>query len=109
MRLKLGMAVLIFAGLASPAGDPPGFLYWKSTDLKMQSKTLKPKMNEMKVATQQLGGHGNYSFLLAHREGSGEAKGSTAVPLQPGGQRRASRSSQSQSGLSPTTARAWRR
>jgi mannose-6-phosphate isomerase-like protein (cupin superfamily) len=68
------MAVLIFAELASPAGDPPGFLFWKSTELKMQSKTLRPKMNEMKIATQSLGAHGNYSFLLAHREGSGEAE-----------------------------------
>jgi mannose-6-phosphate isomerase-like protein (cupin superfamily) len=74
MRLKLAITAVLFVGLASPAGDPPGFLFWKSTELKMQSKTLRPKMNEMKVATQQLGGHGNYSFLLAHREGSGEAE-----------------------------------
>jgi len=74
MRVGLGMTALLFAGLASSAGDPPGFVYWKSTDLKMQSKVLRPKMNEMKVATQQMGGHGNYSFLLAHREGSGEAE-----------------------------------
>src|SRR5262249_42892270 len=74
MRLKLSLAAILFAGLASPAGDPAGFMFWKSPELKMQSKTLRPKMNEMKVATQALGGHGNYSFLLAHREGSGEAE-----------------------------------
>jgi len=74
MRLRLGITALLFAGLASTAGDPPGFLFWKSTDLKMHSKTLRPKMNEMKVATQAMGAHGNYNFLLAHREGSGEAE-----------------------------------
>jgi mannose-6-phosphate isomerase-like protein (cupin superfamily) len=74
MRLKLAITALLFTGWASPAGDPPGFLFWKSTELKMQSKTLRPKINEMKIATQSLGGHGNYSFLLAHREGSGEAE-----------------------------------
>ena len=74
MRLKLGITALLFAGLASTAGDPPGFLFWKSTELKMQSKTLRPKMNEMKVATQAMGAHGNYNFLLAHREASGEAE-----------------------------------
>ncbi len=75
MRVKLAVvAALLFAGLASPAGDPPGFLFWKSADLKMYSKSLKPKMNETKVATQSLGAHGNYSFLIAHREGPGEAE-----------------------------------
>ena len=74
MRLRLGITALLFAGLAAPAGDPPGFALWKSADLKMSSKSLKPKMNAMKVATQALPGFGNYTFLLAHREGSGEAE-----------------------------------
>ncbi len=74
MRVKIAVAAVLFAGLASPAGDPPGFLFWKSADLKMFSKSLKPKMNETKVATQSLGNHGNYSFMVAHREGPGEAE-----------------------------------
>ena len=74
MRLKIAIAAVMFAGLASPAGEPPGFTHWKSTELKMFSKGLRPKMNDLKVATQQLTSFGNYSFMVAHREGPGQAE-----------------------------------
>ena len=74
MTWKLAAAGLLIAGLAVPAGDPPGFLMWKSGDLKMFSKSLKPKMNDKKLATQPIGNFGNYSFLAAHREGPGEVE-----------------------------------
>ena len=57
-----------------PAGDPPGFFLWKSAELKGFSKTLAPKMSDKKVATQTVANFGNYSFMVAHREGSGEAE-----------------------------------
>ena len=57
-----------------PAGDPPGFSLWKSAELKGFAKTLAPKMNDKKVATQTIANYGNYSFMVAHREGSGEAE-----------------------------------
>lgn len=72
--MKLIAAALLFAAMALPAGDPPGFHYWSSAELKSFSKSLSPKINEQKVATQQLGSHGNYLFMVAHREGSGEAE-----------------------------------
>ena len=65
---------LLLAGFALPAGDPPGFYLWKSAELKGFSKTLAPKMNDKKVATQSIANYGNYSFMVAHREGSGEAE-----------------------------------
>ena len=65
---------MLLAGFAMPAGDPPGFFLWKSAELKGFSKTLAPKMNEKKVATQTVANYGNYSFMVAHREGSGEAE-----------------------------------
>jgi mannose-6-phosphate isomerase-like protein (cupin superfamily) len=65
---------LLLAGFAMPAGDPPGFFLWKSAELKGFAKTLAPKMNEKKVATQTVANFGNYSFMVAHREGSGEAE-----------------------------------
>ena len=65
---------LLLAGFAMPAGDPPGFFLWKSAELKGFSKTLAPKMNEKKVATQTVANFGNYSFMVAHRGGSGEAE-----------------------------------
>ena len=74
MNWKLSLTALLFAGLALPAGDPAGFHLWKAPELKGFSKSLAPKINDQKVATQQLASHGNYSFMVAHREGSGEAE-----------------------------------
>jgi mannose-6-phosphate isomerase-like protein (cupin superfamily) len=74
MNSKPIVCALLFAGLALPAGDPQGFLMWKASELKGFAKSLSPKINAQKVATQQLGAAGNYSFLMAHREGSGEAE-----------------------------------
>src|SRR5437660_846215 len=72
--MKPILTALLFAGLALPAGDPPGFHMWTSAELKGFAKTLSPKIDAQKVATQPLGGHGNYTFLMAHREGSGQAE-----------------------------------
>ena len=65
---------LLLAGFALPAGDPPGFYLWKSAELKGFGKTLAPKINDKKVATQPIANYGNYTFNVAHREGSGEAE-----------------------------------
>jgi mannose-6-phosphate isomerase-like protein (cupin superfamily) len=65
---------LLLAGFALPAGDPPGFYLWKSAELKGFAKTLVPKMSDKKVATQPLGNYANYTFNVAHREGTGEAE-----------------------------------
>jgi mannose-6-phosphate isomerase-like protein (cupin superfamily) len=72
--MKLIATALLFAGFALPAGDPAGFYMWKSADLKAFSKSLAPKMNDQKLATQQLTSFGNYLFMVAHREASGEAE-----------------------------------
>jgi len=72
--MKLIAITLLAAGFALPAGDPAGFTIWKATDLKAFSKNLAPKINEKKVATQDLTKFGNYRFMVAHREGSGEAE-----------------------------------
>ncbi len=74
MNSKLIVCALLSAGFALPAGDPQGFFVWKASELKGFSKSLSPKVNAQKVATQQLASAGNYSFMVAHREGSGEAE-----------------------------------
>src|SRR5260370_17794799 len=74
MRPKLIVTALFVAALALPAGDPAGFAMWKSSELKAFTKSLAPKVNDKKVATQQLTAFGNYLFMMAHREGSGEAE-----------------------------------
>jgi len=72
--MRLFLTALLFACFALPASDPPGFHLWTSSELKAFSKSLGPKMDAQKVATQQLGGHNNYTFSVAHREGSGRAE-----------------------------------
>ncbi|HEV3202140.1 MAG TPA: hypothetical protein VGZ73_29780 [Bryobacteraceae bacterium] len=74
MKSKLIVAALVAAAYALPAGDPPGLFIWKAPELKAFSKSLAPKINDKKVATQQLAVFGNYSFMVAHREGPGEAE-----------------------------------
>ena len=66
---------ILTAAAALPAGsNPAGFELWKSGDLQAFEQKLSPKMNAQKVATQPLGSYGNHNFLMAHREGSGEAE-----------------------------------
>jgi mannose-6-phosphate isomerase-like protein (cupin superfamily) len=72
--MKLIATALLFAGFALPAGDPPGFTLWKADELKGFGKALAPKMDAQKLASQQLTKFGNYLFMVAHREASGEAE-----------------------------------
>src|SRR5689334_16957422 len=72
--MKLLALTLLTAAFALPAGDPPGLYVWKSAELKAFTKSLAPKINEKKVATQDIAKNGNYRFMVAHREGSGEAE-----------------------------------
>ena len=66
---------ILTAAAALPAGsNPAGFELWKSGDLQAFAQKLSPKMNAQKVATQPLGSYGNHNFLMAHREGSGQAE-----------------------------------
>jgi len=65
---------LIACGLIVNAAEPAGYKYWSSAELKGLAKTLAPKINEQKVATERLADFGNHYILGAHREGSGEAE-----------------------------------
>jgi mannose-6-phosphate isomerase-like protein (cupin superfamily) len=66
--------LFLFAAIALPAGDPDGFRVWTSAELKAYSKSLSPKIDAKKVASQPLLAHGNYGFQIGHREGNGEAE-----------------------------------
>jgi mannose-6-phosphate isomerase-like protein (cupin superfamily) len=66
--------VLMAAAVALPAGVPAGFELWKYGELESFDKKLSPKMNAQKVAAEELGRYGNHHFLMAHREGNGEAE-----------------------------------
>jgi len=74
-RMSLAVpVVLVLAGGVLPAAEPPGTVVWKSAELKDFAKTLAPKMNAGKVATERLATFGNHFAMVAHREGDGEAE-----------------------------------
>jgi mannose-6-phosphate isomerase-like protein (cupin superfamily) len=72
--MKTVAIVLVMAAAALPAGLPAGFGHWTSAELQGFEQKLGPKINAQKIATQPLAGYGNHSFLIAHREGNGEAE-----------------------------------
>jgi mannose-6-phosphate isomerase-like protein (cupin superfamily) len=67
-------AALSAAAAAAMAAEAPGIVIWKAADLKGYAKTLAPRMNEKKVATEQLSKFGNHLTMIAHREGDGDAE-----------------------------------
>ena len=73
MKIISFLALAVVLGPAA-AGDPPGVVHWTSADLKGYEKKLAPKINAQKVSSEQLGRFGNHLFMIAHREGNGEAE-----------------------------------
>jgi len=72
--MRTFVIAFVLVGSALPAGLPEGVGHWSSGELQGFEKKLGPKMSAQKIATQSLAGYGNHSFLIAHREGDGEAE-----------------------------------
>jgi len=72
--MKIIAIVLLGTAFAFSAGDPQGFYFWKSADLKAFTKTLPAKMDAKKFANQGLGDDGNHYYLMVHREGTADAE-----------------------------------
>ena len=73
MTKTIVLAAVVSAA-AVMAAEPTGIVVWPASDLKAYGQKLAPKMNERKLALEQLGKFGNHSTLIAHREGDGEAE-----------------------------------
>lgn len=71
--MKTRLAWLALAGCAT-AALPAGYTHWTNAQIEDRARTLPAKMSRVKVATESLGGWGNHSMSLVHREGSGEAE-----------------------------------
>lgn len=71
MKIRLGWFLLAATAMAAV---PAGYAHWTQAQLDERAKSLPGKMNKVKVATEGLGGWGNHSMSLVHREGSGEAE-----------------------------------
>ena len=69
---KLSTVLLATAAIAAL---PAGYSHWTTAQLEEHARGLPAKMNTtVKVATEPLGGWGNHSMSLVHREGPGEAE-----------------------------------
>jgi len=67
---------LLLLGLALPliGSEPSGYKHWSGAQLLENEKSLAPKMNARKVASERVATWGNHYALLLHREASGEAE-----------------------------------
>jgi len=71
--MKTKIWLLTFATAAAGA-LPIGYAHWTAEQIQDRAKNLPLKMSRVKVSTESLGGWGNHSMSLVHREGSGEAE-----------------------------------
>lgn len=60
--------------MLAPADDAPGIHVWKLSEIEAQGKILASKLDEHKVASEVIAKEGNTTFMIAHREGSGQAE-----------------------------------
>jgi mannose-6-phosphate isomerase-like protein (cupin superfamily) len=67
-------AVLVAAALPLVAAEPAGIVVWRGADLKGYSQKLAPRVNERKLALENLASFGSYSALVAHRQADGESE-----------------------------------
>jgi mannose-6-phosphate isomerase-like protein (cupin superfamily) len=68
------IALFIALAAVTIAADPEDFGLWTGTELKGAGKKLAPKIDQNKVATENLADYGNHLFMVAHREGNGQAE-----------------------------------
>lgn len=71
MKSKLIGLLLVLPLLGA---EPAGYKYWSEAELKSLATTLAPKVNEQKVALDELAKFGPDRALVVHREASGAAE-----------------------------------
>ena len=73
MKYFMLLAVLFVPAYASAAG-PSEVVVYKAAYLQNLGQQLSPKVNEAKVAVENLDNFGNQLTMVAHREGNGEVE-----------------------------------
>lgn len=79
-RLRLNPRILLLAGavavaaMIAPGADAPGVHVWKLSEIEAHGKALSAKTDAHKVASETIAKDGNTTFMIAHREGSGQAE-----------------------------------
>lgn len=67
--LSIAMAIVLPAGSVRK-----GVEVWRASQLRALETQLSARVNAQKLAVQNLGTFGNHSFMLAHREATGQAE-----------------------------------
>src|SRR3954469_3091680 len=70
--MSMFITIVAVAGLL--AQGAAGVHVWKSSDITAKGKELAPKIDAQKVASEVIANEGNRKFMVAHREGSGQAE-----------------------------------
>jgi hypothetical protein len=75
-RVGVGAIVLLAAAAAggAPADTPPGVHVWTASEIDAHGKILAGKIDAHKIASEILVTDGNTSFMVVHREGSGQSE-----------------------------------
>src|SRR4051794_24182941 len=71
--MRIVVAVVVALGFGAQ-GVSTGVHVWKATDIAAKGKELGQKLDAQKVANEVLATEGNRRFMVAHREGSGQAE-----------------------------------
>ncbi len=72
--MKLGLSAIATVALAAL---PAGYNHWSAEQVQQRAQNLPAKVgktSQVKVGTEALGGWGNHSMSLVHREGRGHAE-----------------------------------
>src|SRR4029453_10121221 len=72
--MRIVMAIVAVVMFAAQGGVPAGVHVWKSTDIAAKGKALSQKLDAQKVASEVIATEGNRKFMVAHREGPGQAE-----------------------------------
>lgn len=79
-RIKAGPRILLVAAALAaiatiaPGAADSGVHVWKLAEIEAQGKVLSGKIDAHKVASETIATDGNTTFMIAHREGSGQAE-----------------------------------
>lgn len=74
LRVWLAAPALLVVAIVAPGANAPGFHVWKLSEIEAQGKVLSGKIDAHKVASKTIATDGNTTFMIAHREGSGQAE-----------------------------------
>jgi mannose-6-phosphate isomerase-like protein (cupin superfamily) len=73
--MRLSVAVVAAVGmLAAQGGSTAKVRVWKAAEIHDRGQALGKKLDAQKVASETTDTQGNRSFMVAHREGSGQAE-----------------------------------